>query len=139
DKLTIVCGATHSLAHQIVTSTQLSQEVWYFDESQTITRTRAIQLLSSVNVLPSQEITMGTLGAIKRATATGYGVSILPYIAIDAELARGDLVELQLPGWDFERNYWVIQRADEPASTLAINFMQYWAENKLRLNSALAI
>ncbi|MDF0533829.1 LysR family transcriptional regulator [Shewanella yunxiaonensis] len=129
DRICIVCGAANPLAHKVMTTELLSQQVWYLDESATVSRVRAIQLLHSCGIVPSQNITMTTLGAIKRATATGYGVSVLPYMAIDAELARGDLVELSLDGWDFERNYWMICRADGQVSPVSCNFKAFAVDN----------
>ncbi|QYJ91087.1 LysR family transcriptional regulator [Shewanella halotolerans] len=125
DRICIVCGADNPLARELVDTERLSREVWYLDESATVSRVRAMQLLNSSGIVPSQTITMGTLGAIKRATATGYGVSILPYMAIDAELSRGDLVELDLQGWEFERNYWVIRRVEEALAPLPANFLEF--------------
>ncbi|MBO2671902.1 LysR family transcriptional regulator [Shewanella algae] len=130
DRICIVCGADNPLAKEVVDTERLSREVWYLDESATVARVRAMQLLHSVGIVPSQTITMGTLGAIKRATATGYGVSILPFMAIDAELERGDLVELELPGWDFERNYWVIRRAEEVLAPLPANFLEFMLDQR---------
>lgn len=129
DRICIVCGADNPLAQQPITTELLSQQVWYLDESATVSRVRAIQLLHSCGIVPSQNITMTTLGAIKRATASGYGVSVLPYMSIDAELARADLVELSVPGWDFERNYWMIYRADEALSPACCNFKEFASDN----------
>ncbi|WP_417760368.1 LysR family transcriptional regulator [Shewanella sp.] len=125
DRICIVCGAKNPLATMPMTAELLSHQVWYFDESTTISRVRAIQLLHSSGITPVQDITMSTLGAIKRATATGYGVSVLPYMSIDDELERGDLVELKLEDWGFERNYWMIRRADEELSPVCCNFHEF--------------
>ncbi len=125
DKICIVCGVDNPLVKEQIDIERLSREVWFLDESATVARVRGMQLLQSVGIAPSQTISMGTLGAIKRATATGYGISILPFMAIDAELERGELVELKLQGWDFERNYWVIRRADEELAPLPANFLEF--------------
>lgn len=125
DRLIIVCGKNNPLTTMEITPKLLSRQVWYLDESTSITRMRAIQLLQSCNITPANNITMNTLGAIKRATATGYGVSVLPHLSIDDELERGDLIELQLEEWSFERNYWMIRRAEEELSPICCNFREF--------------
>lgn len=125
DNLCIVSGATHPAASDVNTKAWLSEQLWIFDHEASLSRIRAIQLLKSLNIHVRDEICMSTIGAIKRAIGTGIGLSVLPMLAIDAELARKDLILLSVDGWDYKRTYWSIQREGEELSALSMSFLAF--------------
>ncbi|MCU8087652.1 LysR family transcriptional regulator [Shewanella sp. SM21] len=98
DNLCIVSGVTHPAANGLNTKSWLSEQLWIFDHESSFSRIRAIQLLKSLNIHVRDEICMSTIGSIKRAIGTGIGLSVLPLLAIDAELARKDLILLSVDG-----------------------------------------
>ncbi|WP_394132611.1 LysR family transcriptional regulator [Shewanella maritima] len=130
DKLCIVTGKNNPLVSETITPELLSKQLWVTDETVSVSRIRNIQLLKSAKVSIKNELTMNTMGAIKRAIGTGVGVSVLPYIAIKEEILRGELHELQLDNWDFHRRYWSIVRSDEPTSKLIAEFTEFCNENQ---------
>ena len=125
DKICIVTGRTNPIAAEPISAERLSQELWVLDETNSISRIRAVQLLKSAKVNIEQELTMTTMGAIKRAIGTGIGVSILPWLAVVEEVERGELVELDLACWDHQRQYWSITRENEALGELASKFLAF--------------
>ena len=125
DKICIVTGRTNPIVAEPISAQRLSQELWVLDEANSISRIRAVQLLKSAKVNIEQELTMTTMGAIKRAIGTGIGVSILPWLAVVEEVERGELIELDLPCWDHQRQYWAITRENEALGELASKFLAF--------------
>lgn len=125
DRLCIVTGANNPLVSEHITSELLSQQLWVMDETISVSRIRNTQLLKSANVIINQELSMNTMGAIKRAIGTGVGVSVLPLLAVEEEIIRGDLVELPLNCWDYSRHYWSIYRSDDPLDRLTREFLDF--------------
>lgn len=125
DNLCIVSGVNHPAANGLNTKSWLSEQLWIFDHESSFSRIRAIQLLKSLNIHVRDEICMSTIGSIKRAIGTGIGLSVLPLLAIDAELARKDLILLPVDGWDYKRTYWSIQREGEELSALSMSFLAF--------------
>ena len=125
DDICIVAGAANPICTKTVSIESLSEELWVLAQPSSISRTRAIQLLKSVKINIQQELTMTTMGAIKRAIGTGIGVSVLPWLAVVEEVERGELIRLQLDGWQHSRNYWSIVRDNEPLSELATKFLDF--------------
>ncbi|MCL1146148.1 LysR substrate-binding domain-containing protein [Shewanella sp. 10N.261.52.F9] len=125
DKICIVTARTNPIAAEPISAERLSQELWVLDETNSISRIRAVQLLKSAKVNIEQELTMTTMGAIKRAIGTGIGVSVLPWLAVVEEVERGELIELDLPCWDHQRQYWAITRENEALGELASKFLAF--------------
>ena len=125
DRLCIVTGSKNPLVNQSVTPELLSQQLWVMDETISVSRLRNSQLLKSARINIHQELSMNTMGAIKRAIGTGIGVSVLPYLAVKEEIANGQLIEIDLPEWDFHRTYWSIWRNEEVLSPLLEEFIQF--------------
>lgn len=125
DDICIVVGATNPISTIKPSAASLSKELWVLAQPTSISRVRAIQLLKSAKINIEQELTMTTMGAIKRAIGTGIGVSVLPWLAVVEEVERGELVRLELEGWDHSRNYWSIVHENEPLSELATKFLDF--------------
>ncbi|GGQ16033.1 LysR family transcriptional regulator [Shewanella litoralis] len=125
DRLCIVTGCNNPLVTEAITSEILSQQLWVMDETISVSRLRNTQLLKSANITITQELSMNTMGAIKRAIGTGFGVSVLPLLAVEEEIIRGELVELALNHWDYSRHYWAIYRNDEPLTRLTREFLDF--------------
>ena len=125
DDICIVAGAANPIISEIACSKNLSKQLWVFELPSSISRTKAIQLLKSAKINIEQELTMTTMGAIKRAIGTGIGVSVLPWLAVVEEVERGELVKLDLAGWEHCRSYWSTVREDEAPSELVSKFLEF--------------
>jgi DNA-binding transcriptional LysR family regulator len=125
DRLCIITGKDNPLVTEMITPELLSEQLWVMDETISVSRIRNTQLLKSAHISINQELSMNTMGAIKRAIGTGIGISVLPLLAVEEEVARGDLIELLLTDWDYSRRYWAIYRNDKPLSSLAREFLEF--------------
>ncbi|MBY6185848.1 LysR family transcriptional regulator [Marinobacter hydrocarbonoclasticus] len=113
DRLCIVAAPGHKLAHRAATPADLTAATWILDEEDSATRIESLNLLKSLGVTVQDEIVMNTMGAIKRAVDTGLGLSILPLLAVDAELERGALKEVQTGAEIPPREIYVIYKKSE--------------------------
>ncbi|MBY5920070.1 LysR family transcriptional regulator [Ferrimonas balearica] len=119
DRLCIVAAPGHKLAHRAATPADLTAATWILDEEDSATRIESLNLLKSLGVSVQDEIIMNTMGAIKRAVSTGLGLSILPLLAVDAELERGDLKEVETGAVLEQRELYVIYKADQLTPLMA--------------------
>ena len=76
------------------TEEDFSLATWIMDQEEGV-RNAALRWLQSQGISVSSTLLMNTMGAIKRAVATGLGLSVLPYLSVREEIQRGDLVELR--------------------------------------------
>ncbi|MCC4831558.1 LysR family transcriptional regulator [Shewanella sp. 1_MG-2023] len=125
DKICLVTSCDNPILEQTITAELLSEQLWVLDSTMSVSRLRNTQLLRSAKININNELSMNTMGAIKRAIGTGIGVSVLPYLAVKEEIRRGEIVELELAGWDFQRKYWSISRNDEALSPLLEEFIRF--------------
>jgi DNA-binding transcriptional LysR family regulator len=68
-------------------------------------------------------VEMPTIDAIKKFVATGNGVALLPAIALESELARGELVRVLVPELAFERPVRLVYRSGGTLSQSARAFL----------------
>lgn len=69
-------------------------------------------------------IELPTIEAIKTFVAMGNGVALVPGICVEAEVARGDLVHVQVPELRFERKLRIIHRLNSNLSHAARAFLK---------------
>jgi DNA-binding transcriptional LysR family regulator len=91
-------------------------------------RARVVETFRKRRVALQMPIEMPTIDAIKRFVAAGHGVALLPAIAVESELARGDLVRIKVRELAFERPVRLIWRKAGTLSHAAGAFLQV-AEN----------
>ncbi len=68
-------------------------------------------------------VEMPTIDAIKKFVAEGHGVALLPAIAVEGELERGELVRVRVPELAFERPVRLIYRKSGTLSQAAVAFL----------------
>lgn len=69
-------------------------------------------------------VQLPSLEAIKRFVALGAGVAILPGLAVMQELARGELVRVPVPEFDWKRRLWLVRRREGTLSHAASAFLR---------------
>jgi DNA-binding transcriptional LysR family regulator len=72
----------------------------------------------------NMDVEMPTLEAIKRFVAAGNGVALVPRIAVEPELARGDLIAVPVKELKLERKLRIIYRKGGQLSHAARAFLQ---------------
>lgn len=76
------------------TEEDFSMATWILDQEDRV-RDAALKWLEAQGIAVSSVITTNTMGSIKRAVATGMGLAVMPYLSVQEEISRGDLVELR--------------------------------------------
>ena len=94
DDFVLVASPRSPLIAVDATEEDFSLATWIMDQEEGV-RNAALRWLQSQGISVSSTLLMNTMGAIKRAVATGLGLSVLPYLSVREEIQRGDLVELR--------------------------------------------
>lgn len=87
-------------------------------------RARVLETFRKRRVSLSMPVEMPTIDAIRRFVAAGHGVALLPAIAVERELARGELVRVHVPELAFERAVRLIWRKNGTLSHAATAFLR---------------
>jgi DNA-binding transcriptional LysR family regulator len=86
-------------------------------------RARVVETFRKRRVTLQMPVEMPTIDAIKKFVAEGHGVALLPAIAVQGELDRGDLVRVLVPELAFERPVRLIYRKGGAMSQAAEAFL----------------
>ena len=86
-------------------------------------RARVVETFRKRRVTLQMPVEMPTIDAIKKFVAAGNGVALLPAIAVEGELERGELVRVHVPELAFERPVRLIYRKEGTRSHAAAAFL----------------
>jgi DNA-binding transcriptional LysR family regulator len=87
-------------------------------------RAKVVETFRRRRVTLQMPIEMPTIDAIKKFVAAGHGVALLPAIAVEGELARGDLVRVKVRELAFERPVRLVWRKAGTLSHAASAFLE---------------
>jgi DNA-binding transcriptional LysR family regulator len=87
-------------------------------------RVKVVETFRKRRVTLQMPIEMPTIDAIKRFVAAGHGVALLPAIAVESELARGELVRIKVRELAFERPVRLVRRKAGSLSHAASAFLE---------------
>ncbi len=100
EDVTVISPPSHALASSdLVTPLDLSGETVLLPEAPSsgcAYRGQFERHLSAAGVVPQEKLEFQSIEAVKRCVAAGMGVSVLPTVAVEADLAAGNLRKL---GW----------------------------------------
>lgn len=86
-------------------------------------RARVVETFRKRRVTLQMPVEMPTIDAIKKFVAAGNGVALLPAIAVEGELHRGELVRVHVPELAFERPVRLVFRRQGTRSHAAAAFL----------------
>jgi DNA-binding transcriptional LysR family regulator len=86
-------------------------------------RAKVLETFRKRRVTLQMPIEMPTIDAIKKFVAAGHGVALLPAIAVEGELARGELVRVRVRELAFERPVRLVWRKSGTLSHAAEAFL----------------
>jgi DNA-binding transcriptional LysR family regulator len=86
-------------------------------------RARVVETFRRRRVTLQMPVEMPTIDAIKKFVAEGHGVALLPAVAVQAELERGELVRVRVPELAFERPVRLVYRRAGSLSHAATAFL----------------
>jgi DNA-binding transcriptional LysR family regulator len=99
-------------------------------------RAKVVETFQKRRVALQMPVEMPTIEAIKKFVAAGQGVALLPGIAVEAEVASGELVRVRVPELAFERPVRVVWRKGGTLSHAATAFLDVAESYAARSRSA---
>jgi len=125
DELTFVVPPTHPLASEKqVSIRQLGTEVFVAHIVSSPYREKVIEVFRRHKTPLHMDVELPTLQAITRFVAMGNGVALVPQIAVESELARGELVSIGVRELRVHRKLRLVYRREGSLSHAARAFLQ---------------
>ncbi|MFN2447945.1 MAG: LysR family transcriptional regulator [Vicinamibacterales bacterium] len=124
DELALVVPPSHPLARakQVVVS-DLGSESFVAHHVASPYRQRVLDAFRRRRVPLQMPLELPTIDAIRKFVAQGHGVALLPAIAVESEVARGELVRVRAPELSFERRVRLVYRRGAALSHAARAFL----------------
>ena len=120
DELAFVVPPTHTLARRKkVSITELARESFVAHHVSSPNRQKVIDTFRKRRVELRMPVEMPTIEAIKKFVAMGNGVALLPALTVEGELARGELIRVEVPELVFDRKLRIIHRREGALSHAA--------------------
>src|SRR5215813_13715799 len=125
DELTFVVPPTHPLAgEKQISIRQLGAEVFVAHIVSSPYREKVIEAFRRHKTPLHMDVELPTLQAITRFVAMGNGVALVPEISVQSELARGELVRVQVRELNFHRKLRLVYRKEASLSHAGRAFLQ---------------
>lgn len=111
DTVAFVVDPKHPLAkREEVSIRELGRENFVAHIVPSPLRQRVIETFARYETPLNMGVELPSLEAIKRFVMLGNGVALVPGLTVQPELARGDLVQVDVPELKIERRLWLVQR-----------------------------
>lgn len=112
DSVAFVVDPKHPLAkHKQVSIRDLGSENFIAHIVASPLRRRVIETFARHETPLNMGVELPSLEAIKRFVALGNGVALMPGLTVLSEIARGELVQVQVPELKIARSLWLVHRA----------------------------
>ena len=134
-----VVGSEHPLARRsLVSVDDLKDFPFIWREHGTLTRRKMEEMLggSQAALIFNNVIEVQNVETAKRLVEGGYGVTIIPAIAVRRELEAGWLGEVHLDGLDLKASYYLLHPRKRPLSKYAEAFLRLLPETEKLTNAA---
>jgi DNA-binding transcriptional LysR family regulator len=124
DELAFVVPPGHGFTRRREVSIRdLGQESFVAHHVSSPYRARVVDTFRRRRVTLQMPVEMPTIDAIKKFVAAGNGVALLPAVAVEGELARGELRRVRVPELAFERPVRLVYRKGGARSHAAAAFL----------------
>lgn len=124
DELAFVVPPSHQFAkRREVSIKELGGEAFVAHHVMSPYRARVLETFRKRRVTLQMPVEMPTIDAIKRFVAMGNGVALLPAIAVESEIASGELLRVLVPELAFERLVRLVYRRGGTLSQSARAFL----------------
>jgi DNA-binding transcriptional LysR family regulator len=124
DELAFVVPPTHRFANRReVGIKELGGEAFVAHHVASPYRARVLETFRKRRVTLQMPVEMPTIDAIKKFVAIGNGVALLPAVAVESELGKGELIRVLVPELAFERPVRLVYRSGGTLSQSARAFL----------------
>ncbi|MFS0781965.1 LysR family transcriptional regulator [Bacillus sp. 1P06AnD] len=126
DELILVCPPDHCWESEISIAELVNERI-IWREANSGTRQIVEESLNEHGILPklTNFMEIGSTQAIKGAVEAGLGVSILPKLTVETELAAGRLKEIQIKETKIRRNLWMVKKTQRFKKQVVSDFYEY--------------
>ena len=125
DELVCIVGPQHALANSPSASiSRLGRETFVAHNVPSPLRQKVIAAFQRHRTPLNMDVELPSLEAIKRFVERGNGVALVPRLTVDAELAAGALVAVQVPELQIERRLRLVTRRRTVLSHAATAFLE---------------
>lgn len=125
EPMVVVAGVDHPLIEKgSIAPADMNGEFLIQTESGCSYRTALESILAAAGVRPGSVLEFGSVEAIKKCVISGLGISLLPRVAVESEMAGGRLKDLHWSGPDFHMTTQITYHKDKwisPAMNALIN------------------
>ena len=118
---------------------RLAEEPFLLREQGSGTRMATERFLKSHGVKLKVRMELGSNEAIKQAVAGGLGLSLLSLHALKSELARREVVLLDVEGLPIRRSWYIVYRTGKQLSIVARTFFEYLKKEGVHLEEELRL
>jgi len=87
-------------------------------------RSRVIETFAKYETPLNLGVELPSLEAVKRYVGMGHGVALVPELTVAQELARGELVKVEIPEVSIQRTLWLVQRRGARLSHAGAAFLR---------------
>ena len=125
EQMVLVSGSGHPITGKIpVTPRDIQGMLLVLCEEGCDYRIVFEKILYEAGVHPGQVLELGSIEAIKKFIVQQLGVTLLPRMAVEGELSRGELIDLQWQGLEFDTNTQVVYHKDKWISPTLSAFLK---------------
>lgn len=129
DKLCFIVANSHPLATQETTLRSLMQYPFVFREEGSSTQKRLVSLCVSESVeLPKSVIRVDGLYESIQFVKAGYGAMLVPYLAVEDAVKRGELSIVAVRDVDLRLPIWICLRDNEDVNSVTEHFVSFMEE-----------
>lgn len=124
DELAFVTHPQHPMAHAAeLRIKELGAEAFIAHNVPSPYRQKVVAAFKRYHTPLNMEVELPSIEAIKKFVAMRNGVALVPGITVEAELARGELVQVRVPELHFERKLRLVYRKNASLSHAARAFL----------------
>lgn len=125
DSVAFVVDPHHPLAkHKQVSIRDLGAQNFIAHTVASPLRQRVIETFARHQTPLNMGVELPSLEAIKRFVALGNGVALVPGLTVQAELSRGELVQVAVPELKIARRLWLVHRSRATLSHAGLAFLE---------------
>ncbi|WP_083189707.1 LysR family transcriptional regulator [Orenia metallireducens] len=126
DKLFLVCSKDNPLTQKkTIDREDIENQHFISREEGSGTKEIIDKIMNAYNINYQIKHTLNNIEAIKKSIKNNLGISILPDIAIQEELLKGELIKLNLRDIQFQRSFNLIYHKDKNLTNLLKQFIDH--------------
>ncbi len=130
NRLLLLCGPTHALAGTAPTLDEIAAHPFLMREQGSGTRAAIEQMFAAEGLELQRTMVLGSNMAVLAAVGEGLGLAVMPEIAAERFIARGEVIELRAPHFPMVRQWHIVWLSTRPPSAPASAFIAMLSDHR---------